>query len=448
MSKIARARGWQILRDGGSQKEALRPDFNRSILVDFQGAKISSDTGFLLLREMDERFDIIGPMSDCLEDRRSPVHTRHSLVQMIRQRVYQIAAGYEDCNDADYLRIDPALRLAIGKGHKAGASQSMLSRLENEVLGNEAGLKALDGALRRSADALLGKQGKRRLIIDVDSTQDPAHGNQERVAYNGHFGVSCFHPLFAFTSEGACLGAKLRPGNVHSADGTLGFIHPIVERYRPRFGLLWLRGDAAFSNPDIYEYCEEKRITYFIRLPRNQNLERLVDPHLARPVGRPPRIGSQVKVIDFHYQAKSWNKPRRVVCKLEWRQGEMFPEVGFIVTNSRLPRAKVVKVYNGRGDVENRIKEGKNTLRWDKTSCHRFGANQARLKMGALAYNLLHMLRQFYVKDEGVRRSVEWLIRRLIKVGARVSYHSKRWCVHVASAFPLAHYDRAVLGYG
>ena len=121
-----------MLGDGGSQKEALRPNFDRSIMIDFRGARISSDTGFLLLREMDERFDIIGPMSNFLEDRRSPTHTRHSLVQMIRQRVYQIAAGYEDCNDADYLRIAPALRLALGKGHKMGASQSMLSRLRRD----------------------------------------------------------------------------------------------------------------------------------------------------------------------------------------------------------------------------------------------------------------------------------------------------------------------------
>ena len=437
-----------MLGDGGSQKEVLRPDFNRSILVDFQGAKISSDTGFLLLREMDERFDIIGPMSDCLEDRRSPVHTRHSLTQMNRQRVYQIAAGYEDCNDADYLRIDPVLRLAIGKGHKLGASQSMLSRLENEVLGNEAGLKALDGALQRSTDALLGKQGKRRLIVDVDSTKDPAHGSQENAAYNGHFGTNCYHPLFAFTSDGVCLGAKLRPGNVHSADGALAFIHPIVERYRPLFGLLWLRGDAAFASPDIYEYCEEKRVTYFVRLRANAKLYEEVSPHMARPAGRPPRSGRQVKVVDFHYQAKSWTRPRRVVCKLEWGPNQLIPDMNFIVTNSRLHRTKVVKVYNGRGDVENRIKEGKNTLRWDKTSCHRFGANQARLKMGALAYNLLHMLRRFYLKGEGVRRSVEWLIKRLIKIGARVSYHARKWHVHVASAFPLAHYYRVVLGYG
>ncbi len=122
--------------------------------------------------------------------------------------------------------------------------------------------------------------------------------------------------------------------------------------------------------------------------------------------------------------------------------------MNFIVTNSRLPKKKMMKIYNGRGDVENRIKEGKNTLRWDKTSCHRVGANQARLKMGALAYNLLHILRRFYVMGEGVRRSIEWLIRRLIKAGARVSYHAKKWHVHMASAFPLTHHYRAVFGYG
>jgi len=194
-------------------------------MIDFQGAKITSDVGFLLLREIDDRFKIIDPMQDCLEDLRSPSHTKHSLVQMVRQRVYQIAAGYEDCNDADYLRIDPALRLAIGKDQQVGAGQSMLSRLENDVLGNAIGLEALDGALTRVTDALLRRKNKRRLIIDLDSTEDPAHGKQEGVAYNGHFGKNCFHPLFCFTSDGDGLAAKLRPGNVHSADGTLEFIN-------------------------------------------------------------------------------------------------------------------------------------------------------------------------------------------------------------------------------
>lgn len=437
-----------MLDSGESRKEVIRPDFNRAIMIDFQGAKITSDVGFLLMREIDDRFKIIAPMGDCLEDLRSPTHTKHSLVQMIRQRVYQIGASYEDCNDADFLRIDPALRLALGKDHQAGAGQSMLSRLENDILGNEAGLQALEAALTRSTDTLLKRKNKKRLIIDLDSTEDPAHGKQEGVAYNGHFAKNCFHPLFCFTSEGDCLRAKLRPGNVHSADGTLPFITPLVERYRPWFKLFWLRSDAAFANPGTYEYCEENRMTFFIRLPSNKNLDRLVAPHLGRPVGRPPQSGIQVKIVDLHYQAKSWSRPRRVVAKIEWHRGELFPRIGFVISNSRLPAGKVIKVYNGRAEIENRIKEGKNTLRWDKTSCQRFEANQARLQMGVLAYNLLHMIRQFYVWGEEVKRSMEWLIKRLIKVGARISYHARRWYVHVASAFPLAHHYRAVLAWG
>jgi hypothetical protein len=436
-----------MVDSGEGQKEAIRPDFARSIMIDFQGAKITSDVGFLLLREIDERFGILGPLGEALEDLRSQSHTKLSFVQMVRQRIYQIGSGYEDCNDADFLRIDPALRLAIGKEHEFGASQSMLSRLENDVLGNVHGLEALDDALVRSTDALLRRKNRRRLIVDVDSSDDPAHGNQQGVAYNGHFGRSCFHPLFCFSSDGDGLGAKLRPGNVHSAQGCLEFISPIVERYRSWFKLFWFRGDAAFASPEIYEYCERNQITYFIRLRANENLKRLIAGHLTRPAGRMPKSGIQVKIIDFRYQAKSWEKPRRVVCKIEWHFGELFPRIGFIITNSRLPSPKVVKVYNGRGDVENRIKEGKNTLRWDKTSCHRFEANEARLKMGVLAYNLLHMLRQFYVWGEEVKRSIEWLIKRLIKVGARVTYHARRWYVHVASAFPLSHHYQAVLGW-
>jgi hypothetical protein len=436
-----------MLDSGESRKELIRPDFNRAIMIDFQGAKITSDVGFLLMREIDDRFKIIAPMGDCLEDPRSSTHSKHSLVQMIRQRIYQIGAGYEDCNDADFLRKDPALRLALGKDHQAGAGQSMLSRLENDILGNEAGLQALEAALTRSTDKLLKRKNKKRLIIDLDSTEDPAHGEQEGVAYNGHFAKNCFHPLFCFTSEGDCLGGILRPGNVHSAAGALAFIRPIVERYRTWFILFWFRGDAAFAKPEIYEYCEEQRLTYFIRLPGNENLDRLVAPHLSRPVGRPPKNGIQVKIVDLRYQAKSWSRPRRVVAKIEWHRGELFPRIGFVVTSSRLPAGRVIKVYNGRAEIENRIKEGKNTLRWDKTSCQRFEANQARLKMGLLAYNLLHMIRQFYVWGEEVKRSVEWLIKRLIKVGARISYHARRWYVHVASAFPLAHHYRAVLAW-
>jgi hypothetical protein len=182
---------------GEGSEEAIRPDFNKSIFIDFGGAKITSDAGFLLMREVDQRFALMSHGCRHLEDDRSDSHKKHSLEQMIRQRVYQIAVGYEDCNDAIYLRVDPALRLALGKGHECGASESMLSRLENDILGTTPGQKALDAMIIRSADAVLKWKNKRRLILDVDSTEDPAHGNQENVAYNGHFRKNCFHPIFA-----------------------------------------------------------------------------------------------------------------------------------------------------------------------------------------------------------------------------------------------------------
>ena len=171
---------------------------------------------------------------------------------MIRQRVYQTAAGYENCNDADYLRIDPPMRLALGKGHQSGTSQSMMSQLENDILGTASGQRALTAMITRSTDELLKRKNKNRLIFDVDSTEDPAHGNQEQMAYNGHFVKNCFHPLFCFTIDGDGLAAKLRPGNVHSANGTLNLIKPIVIRYRKKLKLFWLRGDSAFADPDTY----------------------------------------------------------------------------------------------------------------------------------------------------------------------------------------------------
>jgi hypothetical protein len=166
-------------------------------------------------------------------------------------------------------------------------------------------------------------------------------------------------------------------------------------------------------------------------LRQNEILQEIIKDDLHRPAGRWPKSGFKVRIFDFQYQAGSWKKTGRVVCKIEWRQGELFPRVGFIVTNSRLSSKEVIKIYNGRANVENRIKEGKNTLRWDKTGCHKFDANQARLKLGLLAYNLLHLVREFYMVGE---------IDRLQR--------SKYWWVHVASAFPLRRHYQAVFGLG
>ena len=261
---------------GDKQIETIKPDFDTSISIDFQGAKITSNTGFLLMREIDQRFNVLNAAASEIDDPRSARHTDHTLLQLLRQRVYQIAGGYEDCNYADHLKVDPALRLALGKEHKNGAGQSALSRFENNILATDEGLTALENALSRCADILLRRRNKRRLIIDVDSTDDPVHGNQEGAAFNGYFDQICYHPLFCFTSKGDLLNARLRPGNAHSADGVLDLISPLVGRCRSRFKGFWLRGDAALASPGLYEFCEKKRITYFIRLPSNNSLKKLI----------------------------------------------------------------------------------------------------------------------------------------------------------------------------
>jgi hypothetical protein len=285
-------------------------------------------------------------------------------------------------------------------------------------------------------------------MISTQARILPMAGRQAGVACNGHFRKNCHHPLFCFTSTGISLAGKLREGNVHSAHGALGMLSPIVKRYRKHFKQFWIRGDAALAKPELYAYCEAKRMTYFIRMKSNNSLKKLIEPHLSRPTGSLLKSGIEEKFIDLSHQAGSWETPRRVVCRIAWHEQGLFPRIGFVVTNSRLSAEKVVKLCNRRAELENRIKEGKNTLRWDKTSCHRFESNEARLKMGVLAHNLLHLLREFHIRGEGVRRSVEWLIRRLIKVGARISYHARRWHVQVSSAFPLRHHYLAVIDSG
>ena len=175
-----------------------------------------------------------------------------------------------------------------------------MSRLENDILGNVQGLRALDEAILRSTNALIKTKDKYRLVLDVDSTEDSAYGKQEGCVYNGHFGKTCFHPIVVFTGAGDCLAAELRPGNVHSPDGVLEFIQPLVERYRKRFQLFWFRGDAAFALSDVYDYCEKEHVTYFIRLPRNETLRKIMEPDTqSRPVGRPPKSGIKLQFFEF-----------------------------------------------------------------------------------------------------------------------------------------------------
>ena len=171
------------------------------------------------------------------------------------------------------------------------------------------------------------------------------------MTYNGHFRKNCYHPLFCFTSSGICLSGKLREGNVHSADGALEMLSPIVERYRKHFKQFWLRGDAAFAKPELYAYCEAKRMTYFIRLKSNNTLKNLIETHLERPTGSLLKSGIEEKFIDLSYQAGSWEIPRRVVSRIARHENELFLRIGFVVTNSRISVERGIKVYHRRAET-------------------------------------------------------------------------------------------------
>ena len=223
--------------------------------------------------------------------------------------------------------------------------------------------------------------------MDMDSSESAVYGEQEQSAYNGYFGSVCYHPLFLFNSQGDCLATKLRPGNVHSAEGWEELLLPAIERQQQKGKEVVFRADAAFAKAEIYEAVEERGVKYAIRLPANESLERDVAELLPRPVGR-PGVKPLVQYKSFLYQATSWKTARRVVAKVEHHVGELFPRVGFLVTNLTLPSQGVVRFYDKRGTAEQWIKEGKLAVNWIRLSCHRFRGNEVRLWLSVIAYNL------------------------------------------------------------
>ena len=231
------------------------------------------------------------------------------------------------------------------------------------------------------------------MVLDMDSTEIPVYGQQEQSAYNGHFESSCYHPLLLFNREGDCLAAKLRPGNVHSAEDWEELLLPEIERQQKLGKEVVFRADAAFAKPEVYEALEEREVKYAIRIPANDSLQRDIEELLTRPVGRPSKK-PLVEFKGFLYQAASWKTARRVVAKVEHHPGELFPRVGFIVTNLTLPSRAVVRFYNKRGTAEQWIKEGKQAVKMTRLSCHRFRSNEVRLWLTIIAYNLGNLWRR------------------------------------------------------
>jgi len=418
---------------GESSDTSLKLEFDRRVRLEFHGTTITSDAGLLACRELDDALGLTERATGCLQESRGGRNVQHQLVPLLRQSVYSRLAGYEDTNDAERLAQDPAMRVIVGRRgpERQAASTNTISRFETEVLTRKHNLEGLECLNAQWVDRAMAQTSHQRVILDMDSSESPVHGQQEGVAYNGHFESVCYHPLFLFNHFGDCEGAMLRPGNVHSADRWREVLEPVVERYRRRGVRLLFRADAAFAKPEVYEYLKSRDIGYAIRFPANEVLQRHIRHLLKRPVGRPPKR-PVVRYHDFMYHAGRWDRPRRVVAKVEWHQGELFPRVGFVVTNLSLPAEGVTHFYNGRGTAEQWIKEGKYGLNWTRLSCHRFVANQVRLWLFVLAYNLGNFMRRLTLPESVKHWSLRSVQTKLIKMGGRLVRHARRLVFQLA----------------
>jgi hypothetical protein len=417
--------------------------FNGFLKVAFQGSRVTSDAGLLLVRELDERLGLETIIAAHLSDSRQGMNTQFRLPDLLRQSVYSRLAGYEDLNDAARLATDPTFRL-IGsptRWDRSAALTSTLHWFETELLTREenlVGLMAVNRDVIGQAEIL---DRSDRTVLDMDSSESPVHGQQEGSAYNGHFETVCYHPLFLFDDHGDCLAAKLRSGNVHSADDWDALLLPEVDRQQAEGQRLAFRADAAFAKPEIYEALEARGVQYAIRIPANETLELEIEDLLSRAPGRSSRK-PLVRYKSFHYQAESWTTPRRAVAKVEHHAGELFPRVGFIVTNLQLPSRAVVRFYNKRGTAEQWIKEGKQAAHWTRLSYHRFRANEVRLQLSVLAYNLGNLWRRLVLPTRIDTWSLTSLQQRLVKTGGRLVKHARYYWLLLAES----HLTRRLFG--
>jgi hypothetical protein len=402
--------------------------------VDFQGSRVTSDGGLVLVRELDERLGFGELIARHLADSRGK-NSQLRLADLLRHSVYSRLAGYEDLNDAERLSQDPTFRL-IGSRKIWGRGAALTSRLqsfETELLTqteNLACLARLNRELIGEAEAI---DSPRRTMLDMDSTEIPVYGQQEHSAYNGHFESTCYHPLLLFNRESDCLAAKLRPGNVYNAAGWEELLLPEIESQQQQGKEVVFRAEAAFAKPKLYEALEEREVKYAIRLPGNDNLERNITELLTRPVGR-PSYKPLVWYKSFLYQAASWKSARRVVAKVEFHFGQLFARVGFIVTNLTAASRAVVRFYNKRGTAEQWIKEGKQAVKMTLLSCHRFRANEVRLWLSVIAYNLGNLWRRLALPTRVATWSLTSLQQRLVKTGGRLIKHARYYWLLLAES--------------
>jgi hypothetical protein len=407
----------------------------------FDGGRITSDGGLLWLAQTDRDLGLCEAVAEHIPEWRGSRSVRHSLATLVRQRVYQIACGYEDQNDADTLRTDPLLKLVLGRLPETGAdlaSQPTLSRLENAP-----GARDCLRIARALLELYVRERGKdaapEKVLLDFDATADPAHGEQEGAFYHGYYRTRMYHPLLVFDGRtNQLITAVLRCGNTHASRGALAILKRIVRRLREAWpGVkIEIRADAGFAVPAVYEWCEQEGVSYTIGLISNPRLETLAEPLLEKAQRESKELDAQkVRLVsEAPYQAASWGRPRRVIYKAESLQKGT--NTRFVVTSRTEEPKRLYDWYVRRGEAEGWIKDFKRALKADRLSCCRFWANQFRLLLHAAAYWLLDELRR-RLTAAGMRRTQFDTLRLLIvKVGGRVRQLLTKVRLHLASGHP------------
>ena len=435
----------------------------RKVVADFSGGRITSDAGSLFLREVEMGTGILRRFAECFVDYRNPLLIEHTAPDLVSQRVYAIALGYEDINDHDELRRDALLATLVDKADPTGADRvrerdrgcplagkSTLNRLELAPAVEESThryhkIVCLPEAVDRFfVDTFLNAypKPKKRIILDFDATDDPLHGEQEDRFFHGYYGCYCYLPLYVFCDE-HLLCARLRPSDIDAAKGSLEELERIVGQIRER----WLdvqiivRGDSGFARDDLMTWCEDNGIDYIFGLARNNRLVRKIAKQLKKAKKRFWMTGRAARCFrDFRYRTlDSWSRTRRVVGKAEQLSKGENPR--FVVTSLSkeefAAQALYEDLYCARGDMENRIKEQQLGLFADRTSSTIFSANQLRLWFSSVAYVLLSELRRVGLKGTELARAQCSTIRtKLLKVGALVSISIRRIWVRCASGYP------------
>lgn len=424
--------------------------FDKALVVEFTGEQASSDGGAVLLGAIDRRIGLTSRLAAVLEDTRDANRVEHSVGALFRQRVFAIALGYSDQNDASRIGRDPVLKLLCGRSASSPcslASQPTLSRFEGSRSGRE--LVALGRALERFVIARLRKRRPkaRRITIDLDSTEDPTHGQQPFSFFNGYYDSWCYLPMLGFLSvddepEQHLFHARLRPGTSRDSRGTPALLIRTVENLRKAFkrARILVRLDAGFAYPQIFDVLEKLRVDYVVGMPGNPKLSDAAAEHLRVVRALAERYqGSLAWCGDTEYRTRSWPRIRRVVFKAEalvYPGREVKDNLRFYVTNLRQKPHAVWKLYSRRGDVENRIKELHEGLEIDRTSCSSFLANQLRVLQSATAFVLYQELRSRVADRRLARAQVTTLRERLFRLGAVVKESVRRVVLSFPESYP------------